>query len=485
MKTYDNRLMATQWKGGDKLINSVENLITPVQEVNRKKNSIEEASGGFEMLLALLMNQSFNVPGNISPHVGGIPALNMGSKSISGIMGKGAGIPVSDIIQEDGKGSLNRMLSKSMNEIPEALILNGEAESPISLQGNTLNGGAGAVVADEKQPLYIKAPVTQPEITYVLANAALKEGLNIRLKQQPIGDKAASAINNGNAINDAGKVILSDGTPDAQMMDIKATQVKEGSEAPDVVKVNISQAQFQSTDEQYIVNRPEILKLLKAHEMKDAGKQPGEHDGNGAAYLQESINKENTKEIAHINALTDGAFDSFHNILNNTRTPRTLDNSLLQDGSNTVRTAEDLKESILNQIFDKARLVKGSNISELHVSLKPAELGEVAIKLVMDKGVMTGKILVENSYAKELIQSNIAGIKENLKLQDLNVSGFSVSVGLNHQYQPGHQFNQNYTAGRWANQRNNYQRVPDFEGMEAILENIPGSIAADRLNLLV
>jgi flagellar hook-length control protein FliK len=96
--------------------------------------------------------------------------------------------------------------------------------------------------------------------------------------------------------------------------------------------------------------------------------------------------------------------------------------------------------------MEKVRFMSGKTTQELHVSLKPEELGRISIRLVMEKGVMTGRIVVENSQVKELMESGLPQIKESLKSQNLDVSSFSVSVDLG---QGSLQQNQGFRGSRW------------------------------------
>lgn len=104
------------------------------------------------------------------------------------------------------------------------------------------------------------------------------------------------------------------------------------------------------------------------------------------------------------------------------------------------------KDDVMNQIYDRVKFAVSKGTPEIHVSLKPDELGQVAIKLVMDKGIMTARIVVENSQVKSLIESNLPEMKEQLKSQNLDVSEFSVSVGLE---QGSFENNREFLHDRW------------------------------------
>lgn len=87
------------------------------------------------------------------------------------------------------------------------------------------------------------------------------------------------------------------------------------------------------------------------------------------------------------------------------------------------------KDDILNQVYGRIKVLNGNNMSELHVSLKPDQLGDVSIKLVMEKGTINARITVENSNIKNIMETSMSQIKEHLKDQNVNVSHLSVYVG--------------------------------------------------------
>lgn len=138
------------------------------------------------------------------------------------------------------------------------------------------------------------------------------------------------------------------------------------------------------------------------------------------------------------------------------------------------------RDSILEQIYDRIKVISKDDFSELRLNLKPDELGEVAIKLVMDKGNMAARITVDNSYVKDLIESNIPKIRENLKNQNVEVSSFNVSVGGN---QENFLNNRNYSGNAYAPGR----KLTFLKGGKIGVDQIPKQAANSSvgLNLLV
>lgn len=116
-----------------------------------------------------------------------------------------------------------------------------------------------------------------------------------------------------------------------------------------------------------------------------------------------------------------------------------------QTGADKQLCATD-KSDILNQIYDRIKVLNSGGTSELHVSLKPDQLGNVSIKLVMEKGVINARITVENSGVKDIMETSVPQIKEHLKDQNVNVSHFTVYVGTGQREASS---NGNFQQYRW------------------------------------
>lgn len=65
---------------------------------------------------------------------------------------------------------------------------------------------------------------------------------------------------------------------------------------------------------------------------------------------------------------------------------------------------------------------------ELNVQLSPKELGTMNIRIVESNGALVAEIKVEDEKTKAFIQSEIAGLKENLEEQGLSVTDVHVDV---------------------------------------------------------
>lgn len=83
---------------------------------------------------------------------------------------------------------------------------------------------------------------------------------------------------------------------------------------------------------------------------------------------------------------------------------------------------------IVRQVVEKAQVILDGDKSEMVLSLKPESLGKLSLKVVTENGIVMAKFIAENQQVKQVLESNMQFLKENLEKQGLNVQGFSVSV---------------------------------------------------------
>ena len=85
---------------------------------------------------------------------------------------------------------------------------------------------------------------------------------------------------------------------------------------------------------------------------------------------------------------------------------------------------------VIRQVADGIQAqTLGGGVSELKLTLKPESLGEVALKLLSDNGIVTARFTAENQRIKEIIESNFSVLRESLTEQGISVNQLSVSVG--------------------------------------------------------
>lgn len=78
-------------------------------------------------------------------------------------------------------------------------------------------------------------------------------------------------------------------------------------------------------------------------------------------------------------------------------------------------------------ILGKSNMMSQPNMSRLLIKLYPEQLGSLRIELLQQNGVMTAKILASTTGAKEMLDSQIHGLKHAFNAQNLNVEKIEIS----------------------------------------------------------
>ena len=131
----------------------------------------------------------------------------------------------------------------------------------------------------------------------------------------------------------------------------------------------------------------------------------------------------------------------YHNHLIN----RYLNNDSIQEVSNYNDLNQVNKEDVIKQIVDKMKLTLDEQKQELEVKLKPDLLGKLTLKMELKDGILTAKLYVDNYRTKELVESNLAQLKENIKDIGVDIKTFEVFVGANNDFADHQKGRLNYT----------------------------------------
>jgi flagellar hook-length control protein FliK len=89
-----------------------------------------------------------------------------------------------------------------------------------------------------------------------------------------------------------------------------------------------------------------------------------------------------------------------------------------------ITKAEDLVEVVVNR-FKSLRLPE---ITELRVKLRPEDLGDITVKVVLEKGQINGTIQAEKREVVNMLQSQMDNLKQDLKNNNVNLNHISVNI---------------------------------------------------------
>ncbi len=113
------------------------------------------------------------------------------------------------------------------------------------------------------------------------------------------------------------------------------------------------------------------------------------------------------------------------------------------------------KDNIFEQIVEKVK-IDMDKTDEIRIKLKPDFLGEISLKLSTEKGMITARAYVDNYNVKQLIESNLDSLKENMKELGLNFEALDVSVGKDSGFDRNN-------GQAWKQTQRNKTRKPSIE----------------------
>ena len=87
------------------------------------------------------------------------------------------------------------------------------------------------------------------------------------------------------------------------------------------------------------------------------------------------------------------------------------------------------KDQLFTQIMEHAKLMLSGNQSELEMSLKPDHLGKLQLKVMVENQVVTARFVAESQQVKQIIETNLNQLRDQLRESGLHVDYLSVSVG--------------------------------------------------------
>ena len=130
------------------------------------------------------------------------------------------------------------------------------------------------------------------------------------------------------------------------------------------------------------------------------------------------------------------------------------------------------KKELIDQIVNKAKFILDDNKQEIKIKLKPEILGELMLKMEVEKGSVLAKIMVDNYRTKELIEANLYQLKQDMKENGLEIKTFEVFVGSNNDFdrENRQEFDFNQKRGKLK------IKNPKLKDIETYDESIKGNI---------
>jgi len=94
-------------------------------------------------------------------------------------------------------------------------------------------------------------------------------------------------------------------------------------------------------------------------------------------------------------------------------------------------TGNETSSKIMSQIVEKAQVLSLPNRTEARITLTPAQLGSIDIKIMVQDAQVRGHIVVDNQSVKQIVEQNINQLKDAIANQGINLGGITVDINEN------------------------------------------------------
>lgn len=105
-------------------------------------------------------------------------------------------------------------------------------------------------------------------------------------------------------------------------------------------------------------------------------------------------------------------------------------------------------QDIIDFAVEKFKTLKLPGYTEVTVKLNPEDLGEVSLKLVLEKGQINGSISADRKEVVLMLQNNLDQLKTDLKNNNVNLNNLSVNI------QAGEDFDRNNSRKGFSSRQN-------------------------------
>lgn len=134
-----------------------------------------------------------------------------------------------------------------------------------------------------------------------------------------------------------------------------------------------------------------------------------------------------------------------------------LNNTVNATGETAVHYTSESTESIMRQLADMVKIVKGEEMTEMEMQLHPASLGTVNVSLSTKGGVVTAEFTTQNEMVKAAIEAQASQLRANLEEQGVKIEAIEVSV-------ESHQMERNLEKDSHQEQQAEEQRTQQIQG---------------------
>lgn len=135
---------------------------------------------------------------------------------------------------------------------------------------------------------------------------------------------------------------------------------------------------------------------------------------------------------------------------------------------------------VVDQVMQHLEQMKSLGKNELTLKLEPDFLGKVNLKMAVEEGMMTAKLVAENYQVKEIIESQLPKLRNALAEKNIEMEEVIVDVGSDEE------FNESQEEGQFGQRqfshREGDREGPNFMNLEEVVDPISAEDVQENIN---
>ncbi len=241
------------------------------------------------------------------------------------------------------------------------------------------------------------------------------------------------------------------GNSEIEILDVEVTSVKDETSSTDVKNQDVSKVETDQTSGEQSAEG-------------SATDAESSENGTGNSYSSTVVASNTELSPSQVDQQFTDMLKVENTVIKNTQ-PMEL-------ASGRVRLAQNVMDQVMQGA--KLQLNPMENGQQVILRLRPEELGNVNLKLSVEKGILMAEFSVESQIVKETLESNMSDLKQALSEKGYNIEGMEVSVDQEQTEQQSENqfFNQ-------SKQRKYFfgleEDLPDFESINKSLAGLQSS----------
>lgn len=223
-------------------------------------------------------------------------------------------------------------------------------------------------------------------------------------------------------------------TVESTEQSITAVQTEE-NETADVPKIEVVQKDVESTDsveEEMAVPKEEVQKEIQSGQNQSSDDLSEEAD-NQTADEQDSIFRQNSGVKEERGTFEDG-------MVQTVQTAKVADVTVSNVAGSVQNTTVNVTD-IIQQVSEFTKIMYQENVTSMEMQLNPENLGKIYVQVSSKEGVITAQLAAQNEAVKEVLESQVAVLKENMNQQGLKVEAVEVTIA-SHEFERNLEENQ-------------------------------------------